>query len=308
MVIAARDVARWVQPAPRVVQGEANISLAGNGVAVAAGFAPASVNLVPQFPVAALSAAVAGVAVEGAVFVLPAVAGIAVLDGVDATGIYDPHVGVTDALAEVFLVEDDSVAVDVAGQSFCVPFSNCFSVVEVSGSAEMEFDDFGQGSTPVFPFSLPIQFTNRWSNEQDAFAVVPISGVGHSIAVGGFADASLAFDGAGDASVKGSVSVFPFLLPAVFDTSFSGLIGRATVNATSSGSVVVDVSGDAVADIAGSGPSLSAAVFPFAFPTVFYQPFQTGAAGVEVVAVGEVAVWALGQSVVSVAAPGITLS
>jgi hypothetical protein len=168
------------------------------------------------------------------------------------------------------------------------------------GSAEVVLADYGQGSVPVFPFTLPTQFTDGRA-DKDAIAYVNITGSGVDIGVGGFADASFTLDGTAPSLLKGSVSVLPYRFPAIFDNSYSGQIGYAEVFVTGSGSQVVSVKADSVVNISGASDSLSAAVLPFKFPTVFFEPYSLGSAQVACDAASPVAVEVLGDAVVSVA-------
>lgn len=308
VVIAARDVPRWVQPAPTVTNGEALLLFDVSAQCVVEGMAVAAIPLAPLFPTAVLVEGSATAACQGEVFVFPAAFGLAMVD-IDGVSEVEDHLGVANGVAVVLVDAVGEFAAASDGAAYAFFISDTAAVVPQLGDAQIpEWQDYGQGSTPVFPFTLPTQFTDRWSNEQDAFAFVSITGVGHDIGVGGFASASLQFEGSAASSIKGTVSVFPYTLPAVFDDSFYGSVGSAVLAVGSTGHVVVSAVGDAVADIGGASFSLSSSVFPFSFPTLFYQPFQTGVAGIEVAAVGEVSVRTRGQSVVSVAASGITLN
>lgn len=308
VVIAARDVPRWVQPAPTITNGEAVADIGASAVLVVAGEIVALVPLAPTFPVGPLCSGSAVVGADGTVAVLAVVDGRAVVD-IDGVSEVEDHLGVANGVAVLAVEAVGDFAVESDGTSYVLVISDTVPLVPQLGDAPLpEWQDYGQGSTPVFPFTLPTQFTDRWSNEQDAFAFVAITGVGHDIGAGGFASAEIGFEGSAAAILKGTVSVFPYLLPAVFDSSYFGVVGSAVFSVEASGDLVVSAVGDAVADIGGESNSLSAAVFPFVFPTVFYEPFQSGVAEVGVVAVGEVAATVRGQAVVSVAASGITLN
>jgi hypothetical protein len=102
------------------------------------------------------------------------------------------------------------------------------------------------------------------------------------------------------------VSVLPYRFPAIFDNSYSGQVGYAEVFVTGSGSQVVSVNAESVVNIVGASNSLSTAVLPFKFPTMFFEPYSLGAAQVVCDAVSPVAVEVLGDAVVSVVTDGVS--
>lgn len=299
MVIAVADIQRWVQPAPTRVQGEAIVFPDATCDVVVVGSAVGPVVLAPAFPVAVDQAGVAPIQLFGEVLLLSSLLGSASV-GFDNTGFADDAT-LTSAVATVSAVAAGLVSIDAFGVAYGLVLSDFRPLVPQVGSAEVALADYGQGSVPVFPFSLPTQFTDG-RNDKDAIAYVSITGSGVDVGVGGFADATFTLDGTAPGVLKGMVSVLPYRFPAIFDNSYSGQVGYAEVFVTGSGSQVVSVNAESVVNIAGASDSLSTAVLPFKFPTVFFEPYQLGAAQVVCDGVSPAFVEVSGDAVVSVAA------
>ena len=298
MVIAVADIQRWVQPAPTRVQGEAIVFPDAVADVVVVGFASGPVVLAPAFQVAVDQAGVAPIQLFGEALLLSRLLGSASV-AFDNTGFAD-DAALTSAVATVSAVAAGLVSIDAFGVAYGLVLSDFRPLVPQVGSAEVTFVDYGQGSNPVFPFTLPTQFTDG-SNNKDAIASVNITGSGVDIGVGGFADASFTLDGTAPSLLKGTVSILPYRFPAVFDNSYSGQIAHAEVFVTGSGSQVVSVNADCVINIVGASDSFSTAVLPFSFPTVFFVPYQLGEAQVICNGISTAFVMALGNAVVSVA-------
>lgn len=298
MVIAVRDIPRWVQPAPTTVSGEAIVFPEAVGDVSVAGFAVGPVVVSAAFPVRVDQDGLASVGLFGEVLLLSRLLGSAPVV-FDNTGFADDAT-LTSAVAFVELVSRMSVAIDAFGDAYGLVLSDFVPLVPQLGSAEVGFADYGQGSNPVFPFSLPTQFTDG-DNSSDAAAVVEITGVGFDVGAGGFASAEFTLDGTAPSLLKGTVSVLPYRFPAIFDNSFSGQVAYAGVFVTGSASSVVSVTAESVVTITGASDSLSAAVLPFKFPTVFFEPYSLAVGEVVCDGVSPVAVKVSGDAVVSVA-------
>jgi hypothetical protein len=305
MVIAVKDIARWVQPAPTVTAGDALAEIFSSATARVSGFATASIPLSPRFPISVRVSGSAPVALDGTTLLLSRLLALAQVV-FDNTGSNVPNVAARVAFASVDIVATATVRIASDANAYLLFLTGFPVAVPQLGSAEIAFADYGQGSVPVFPFTLPTLFTDG-SNDHAADAVVAFNCVGTVDGAGGFADASVELVGAVAASIKGTVTVFPYRFPAVFDSNYSGQSGMAEFGLIGYGPVEVAVLASASITIGGAGQSLSAAVLPFRFPTLFFEPYQLGDAQVVCSAVGDIAVEVGGDSVVSIATEGLTI-
>lgn len=260
-------VEEWVRPAPLTTVGDAVVVVdAASGIDVdVVGIAP----LVPDAAGAVVVAAVGDAEVEpfGSVLSLPRpVASAEVVFDNTGTSL---DVNLTAAIAYADVLSDAVVVIDgvlgVAGV-LVVP-ELPLSVVTV-GDAEVSFGYFGDGDDPIFPFNLPLRFTDNPRNIQDAAAYVVVNGVGSLDAVAGVADAGLVFTGDVALTRKGSTPIFPFALPMVFDDPANIQLGSASLAFDMGCECVVDVIGESAVAVTGESVSLGSAVFPWAFPVV----------------------------------------
>ena len=268
MVIAVADVERWVQPdlVERKTVGEATVFLEGPGDAAVSGFADAVLVPAVEFPVG-----VETVGSATAVLITPEVfsplvvaSAVAAIESDALTDDY--HAAAAIALVPITGLSFDAVA--LSGEALFELFVRFPQAVEVVGDAVVSFGDFGM-DVPIFPMTFPFQFTAsellRWAS-----ATVAVDGSGSVDAVAVTGDALVRFAGAAKLNFQGSIPVFPFGFPAVFDNEANVRLGSAVVDLGEQlFPVVVEVTGDAVANPYGASFALHQTIFAFEFPAIF---------------------------------------
>lgn len=268
MVLAAAEVDRWVQPdlIEKKTVGDALVALLGAGESEVSGFADAAVVLGVGFPAGAELEGFASVAILATDAISPVLSGLAVANIVSDALTDDYHAAAGDALVPVVglcfvdVVVDGPVLFDV--QDF-----SAFAV-EVTGDAEVAFGDFGM-DVPIFPMTFPFQFLDR-SLLRFGDAPVAVGGVGVVDAVAVDGPATVRMLGKVKLSFQGSIPVFPFGFPAVFDNSASVRLGTALVELGDQlCSTEVAVEANASVPIYGASNALRNTIFSFTFPAIF---------------------------------------
>lgn len=268
MVLAVADVERWVQPdlVSLSTIGEAFFTFAGDGDAVPV--LVASAGLVP----AGAAATVVSVSATGVLRFFteirqrPVVVGSAgvVVESTATTNDYHA----SNVIAVVPIRATAETVVVLAGRAAFGFVNVAAQRVVVTGDAVVSFGDFGM-DVPILPFGFPFQFVDE-SLIPRGIAEVRVSGVGTVDAVAVAGRAVLQFRGSAHPSFQGSIPVFPFGLPAVFDDAAVVRFGSATVVLGGQPApLVVSLVGEAVADVYGASSALRGTIFPFAFPGLF---------------------------------------
>lgn len=260
-------VEEWVRPAPLTTVGDAVVVLDGSPPGI-------DVEVVGTAPLVADAASAVAVVVVGDAEVEPfAVVQFFPRPVASASIVFDNSTTadtgrVTSCLAIVPIVALNDAVVVLSGDAAVLLVPLGAVRVPVEGDAEVEFEYYGDGNFPVFPYFLPALFTDNPQNLQDAAAEVVVSGVGDVDAVAGFASASLSFTGDVVLTRQGSTPILPWFFPVVFDAPANVQLGLASLTFDMDCGCVVDVIGESAVSIDGAGVSLGSAVFPWAFPVV----------------------------------------
>lgn len=257
MVLLRSQVQEWVQPKPTVTNGEAVVSFANS----------------PTVSVSGLAVAVSGIACivastttclgsskpvfEGdCEFFLNAIAGAVIdVDG-SSLGNENTHYPACVATVSVACFSDD---VSIIGDGWAGVFfgPECFPVVPQLGSASISIDYVGGGSTPIFPFRLPVLFMTPGLTAIDGAAFLDFDGDGVSAAAGmGFASLPVL---SGDAAVYAGV---------IGDNSYA-VYGVAAVSGSGVVAPHVAVDGVGGVSVEGSAGVIIGGVLPTVLPFVF---------------------------------------
>ena len=260
-------VEEWVRPAPLTTVGDAAVVVDGSppGIDVAVA---GSADLVPDaaFAVAVEALGDSTVAPFAVLQFFPRPVASATIAFDNSTTADTGRV--TGCVAVVPIVALNDAVVVTSGDAGVLLVQQGAVRVPLEGVAEVEFEYYGDGNFPVFPYFLPALFTDNPQNLQDAAAEVAVSGVGFLDAVAGFASASLGFTGDVVLTRQGSTPILPFVFPVVFDAPANIQLGSAMLTFDMDCGCVVDVIGESAVSIDGAGVSLGSAVFPWAFPVV----------------------------------------
>lgn len=268
-VSVRRDlVEEWVRPAPLATAGDAVVvldSTPGIDVEVAGSASP-----VLDSPAEAAVTAV-GVSTVDPFAVLqsfprPIASASIAFDNSTTTD----TARVAGAQAVVPIVALNDVAVVMSGEAGVLLIQQGPVQVSVLADVEVDFTYYGDGSFPVFPYFLPVLFTDNVQNIQDAAALVELTGVGVVGAIDGYAEAVLPeFQGGVELIPRGSTPIFPWYLPAVFDDLPANVSLGAAVPEFDMGSPsVVVLTGESTVAINAPGSSLPSAVLPWRFPVI----------------------------------------
>lgn len=268
-VISAADIPRWYQPTPNLTSGEALIAFTGNPQPRIAGSAPAAANITAACPVSVRAAADAPLLHNDTLQLFPLVTATASIV-FDNTGTTEPNLGVAAAIALADITATCRLDTQIDGNTVFVIFGRVEGAPVLSANAEIGFADYGQGSIPIFPFTLPVLFTDNPYGYQTGDAIVTVTGDGYDIQGAGFADAIVVIDTPGTISQKGNTPIFPFGFPIVFDDLPANVqLGAALAAISSSADVIAQVDGDAQAAITAVVFQANPAVLPFTLPIVF---------------------------------------
>jgi len=269
MVIAAAAIPRWFQPTPNLTSGEALLAFTGNPDATPSVSALAAAAITAPFAATAQVDATASLIYNDSLQLLPLVTATASIE-FDNTGLAEDNLGVAAAIALADITATCLLDTQLQGNAVFVIFGRVEGAPVLSADAEIGFADYGQGSIPIFPFTLPVLFTDNPYGYQTGDAIVTVTGDGYDIQGAGFADAIVVIDTPGTFSQKGNTPIFPFGFPIVFDDLPANVqLGAALASITSSGEVVAQVDGDAQAAITAVVFQANPAVLPFTLPIVF---------------------------------------
>ena len=277
-VIDAALVPRWTQEPPATALGEAFMPISADDNAVAIPLnGDAALVLEMGFPVAIPLDGDATVAADTVIAILTVVVGDASAAITSTAQSIDVNITAGIALAEITGSADfvpnlpADIAFGILDASTIIPAT--------SASATVSFVDNGQGSSPLFPFTFPTNFTDNPLGIQTADAVIAISGSSEDVAAGGFADAVLAFDDYGTVfpyrfpiqfeGITGSTPIFPFVFPAVFTTQANGRLAAAELAFAMEIELIAALIGEAEAAITSTAIRVDPTRFPFALPAQF---------------------------------------
>ena len=266
-VIDAVLVPRWVQDPPAITTGEALFTLVADSLVSVSVDAAAALVFGAEFPVAVSVLGDAEVAADTVLAVSVAVLGDAEA-GITAPFTSD-DVNLTAAIALVPITASCDVAVPLDVDANIVIFDTSTFAPAVVGSATVAFEDYGQGSPPLFPFQLPTLFTDNPLGIQLAEASITINGFSDDVRVAGFADAFVDFAGSVELTLSGYAPVFPFALPIVFSSTANLLSAEAVMAFDGDADTVVTVLADASVAITSTADCIDPTVFSFVLPAQF---------------------------------------
>ena len=267
MVIAASQVQRWLQPAPNIATGDAPVILTGDPAAQAAASAIAEADLSAPFLGLVELAADAPLDYNDDFELYPLVDATAEVV-FDNTAEVEDQLGVAACIALADITSTCVLDTQNSGPALFVLFGIVVAAPVLSGNAEISFADYGQGSVPIFPFTLPLQFTDNPYGYQTGEAIVTVTGDGYDIQGAGYADAIVAINTPGEFSQKGNTPIFPFGFPIVFTAAANIQNASATVALEGPGELLPAVSADAEAAIAATAGQANPAVFPMTLPVI----------------------------------------
>ena len=266
-VIDAVLVPRWVQDPPAITTGEALFTLVADSLVSVSVDAAAALVFGAEFPVAVSVLGDAEVAADTVLAVSVAVLGDAEVGITAPFTSDDVNLTAGIALAEITASCDVSVPVDCSAD--IVIFDVSTFAPALLGDATVALEDYGQGSSPLFPFELPMLFTNNPLGIQLADANIIINGFSDDVRAGGFADAEIGFIGSAALTLFGSVPIFDFILPAVFSAPGNVILAQAVLEFSGDADTVVIVFADASAAITSTADRIDPTVFSFVLPAQF---------------------------------------
>ena len=268
MVIAASQVERWLQPTPNLTVADAILAFAGGTTVTkgaATGTATAAILAVPVVSVAAALATASIDYADDLELTTLVLASASVV--FDNTAAVEDHLGVAACIALVPITAPGSlVAVEAGPGDFTLLTVADLAALVIPADAVVDFEDYGQGSIPIFGFTLPVLFTDNPYGYQTGDATVIITGVGYDAQAGGYADAVVPIITPADFSQKGNTPIFPFGWPIVFTAAANFQIGSATVALDTPADLVVDTDADAPAAITSVFDQFNPALFPWTLP------------------------------------------
>lgn len=266
------EVEEWLLPVPFTTIGDALVIVSSFWTATVTVLGSASAVFTAEAPTIVSVLAEATVAPFGSVFAQPLMLASAVV-GFDNTGSSVKDVALVPAVAVIAVTAPADLVVGISGVAGVSLAPSGPVSVQVTGDAEVEFAYYGNGNYPVFPYNLPVLFTDNLQNIQDAAALVRPTGVGLVDAVAGSAEAVLpTMTGEALLTLKGSTPIFPAIFPLVFDdlpANMNVALARLLLNMNSE-SIVVLV-GESTVVIDAQASSLPSAVFPWVFPVILLE-------------------------------------
>lgn len=300
MVIAASEVERWVQPdaSEGKTFGEATFLIYGQSESAAGVVADADVVLSCLGPASAVGIGNIVIELIGDARLLPRPVANADIE-IEAEFTTDDY-SATSAVARIAVVGRGPVAVEGVASAVFGAVVRPQIAVAVDAVAEIVVGDFGM-DVPIFPMGFPFQFLEL-SRQPVGDAVVELDNTGTVNAVAGIAEAVVAFDNATPLTLKGTVTMFPFRFPGVFDSTATVRLGDAFV-VLQRPRFATAVAVDAVAEVplTAAGSTLRKSIFPFGFPVVFdSRGYATADAYISIVSDGSAAVVLDADAVVDV--------
>lgn len=267
MVIAAAEVPRWYQPTPNTATGDAQVVLTGDPDALGEVSAPAAAAITALFVGAVQVNADAPLLYDDDFALLPLVDATADVM-FDNTAAVEDDLGVAACIALADITATCLLDTQSSAPALFVLFGIVDAAPVLSGNADVGFADYGQGSIPVFPFTLPALFTDNPYGFQTGDAVVTVTGDAFDIQGGGIADAVIQIDTPAVFSRKGNTPIFPFGFPIVFTDPANDQRAIALVELLIPGQLSVEVDADAQAGITATVLQANPAVFPMTLPVV----------------------------------------
>jgi hypothetical protein len=268
MVIAAKNVPRWVQPAPTTTTGDALIFLTGDPQAKASGTATAAVTITAPAAAITVATGTASIIYVDTLAVLPLVNATAQI-AFNNTAKAEDHLGVAAAIALAAITAPATTAAVINAPVTLLIVARLDTAPTVSGTAVVAMNDFGQGSKPLLPFTLPVRLTDNLLDVQDAAADVRIVGDAVNGGAAGFADATVQITSTVPLTIQGRTPIFPFSFPIVFTDTANVKTGLALVTITAPGELAAKVYADAQAAIVAESIQVNPAVLPLLLPVVF---------------------------------------
>jgi hypothetical protein len=277
-VIDVDLVPRWTQEPPATALGEAFMPITADDNPVTIPLnGDAALVLEVDFLVAIPLAGDATVAADTVIAILTVVTGDASAAITSTAQSIDVNITAGIALAEIVGSADFVPSLPADITFGILDFSTILP--KVTGSATVSFVDNGQGSSPLFPFRFPTNFTDNPLGIQTADAVIAITGSSENVAAGAYGDAFLEFDDYGTVfpyrfpiqfeGITGSTPIFPFVFPAVFTTQANGRLAAAVLAFEGEADFVVKLTGDASAAITSTAVRVDPTRFPFVLPGQF---------------------------------------
>jgi hypothetical protein len=277
-VIDAALVERWTLEPPATARGEAVLRISADDLAldvVVSGDVELLLDML--FPVSVPVAGDAVVVADTVIGLIAVVVGDALAEITSTAESADVNITAGIALAEIVASATFDVALD--GNADFGVLDDSLIIPTMLGSASVTFVDNGQGSSPLFPFTFPTNFTDNPLGLQTADALIVMTGSSENVAAGGFGDAFLAFADYGTVfphtfpiqfeGLQGSTPIFAFVFPAVFTTQANGRLASATLAFDMNCDAVPVVVGDASAPITSTGIRVDPTRFPFSLPGQF---------------------------------------
>ena len=268
MVIAAKNVPRWVQPAPTTTTGDALVILTGDPQAKAAGIASASATITALAATQPVVTGTAAIIYGDTIRLLPLVDATAQIV-LNNTAKAEDHLGVAAAIALAAITAPATTKAVIDAAVILQILATLETKPQVLGDAVVSMADFGQGSKPVLPFTLPTRLTDNLLDIQDAAANVQITGDSYNGGASGFADAIIAITSTVPLTIKGNTPIFPFALPLVFTDTANVKNALALVTITAPGELAATVGATAQAAIVADAIQANPAVLPLLLPVVF---------------------------------------
>jgi hypothetical protein len=276
-VIDADLVQRWVQDPPAIAVGTVTVPITASADTAVAVIADAAAEFTAECFVALPVTGDAEVAFAAVLAASVAVIGDASV-GITATA-ESADVNLTAGIALAAIEASCDVAVALDSDANIVIFDTSTVAPAVVGDATVALEDYGQGSSPIFPFQLPTRFTDNPLGIQDASATIVINGYSDDIQVGVFADAFVDFEDYGGVfpykfpisfeGLQGSAPIFDFVLPIVFSATSNVALALATVVVEGDADTIVTVLADASAAITSDAARVDPSFFPFLLPAQF---------------------------------------
>lgn len=258
MVLERSKVLEWVQPKPTVTNGEAWVAFSNYPTVSVSVLGRATSGIVSTVAPAATCLGSSSIGFAGDCEFFPSAVAGAVVDVDGSSPANDnTHYPACVAVADVGSFSDDVTVIgDGWAGVFLGPFG--FPVVPQVGSASVNIDYVGGGSTPIFPFRLPVLFMVPGLTSIAGSAVLDFHGeaVFSASGVGRASVPALLGDVTPDSGVIGDNTYAIYGVAAV-----AGLLGGVSPSAGVEGVSAVSVTGSVGVIIGGVLPT----VLPFTF-------------------------------------------
>jgi hypothetical protein len=266
-VIDAVLVERWIQDPPATANCEAFITITADAACSVASQADAALAFGTDFEVSVPVIGDAEIAADMVLAISVALVGEA---EVEITAPFrSDGVGLAAAIALVPIISTCDVAIPLDVSADIVIFDTSTVAPAVEGTATVAIQDYGQGSSPLFPFQLPMLFSDNPLGVQLAEASIAINGFSDDVRIAGFADAEIGFVGDTPMTLGGSLPIFDFTFPAIFAPPGNVYLAEATLAFTADADAAVSVLADASAAITSSAARIDPTVFSFVLPAQF---------------------------------------